>query len=102
MKTKGYVGVASISMDGEGEGPSVSPPTFTGRQAPSPSSTGGNSGGGGGGGSSGSITKSNKKTERYKTINDKLDDSSRSSERLKNKISKTTGQEQKDLMDRLV
>ena len=105
LDTKGYVEVASISMDGVGEAPSVAPPKFTGRQAPSPSAAkGGKSsgGGGGGGGSSGSITKSNKSTKRYKTIDDKLDDSSRSSEKLKNKISKTTGQEQKDLMEKLV
>ena len=98
----GYVGVASISMDGVGESPGVSAPTFTGRQTPSASSKTSSSSGSSSSGSSGSISKSNKSTERYKTINDKLDDSSRSSERLKNKISKTTGQEQKDLMDKLV
>ena len=103
LDTKGYVEVASISMDGEGEGPSIDPPKFTGRQAPSSSAAkGGKTSGSSGGGSSGSITKSNKSTKRYKTVDDKMDDSNRSSERLKNRISKTTGQEQKDLMDKLI
>lgn len=82
LETKGYVGVASISMDGEGESPGVSPPTFTGRQAPSASAvSGGNSGGGGGGGSSHNPETTEKKTptkksdtvERYREVEDAID-----------------------------
>lgn len=82
LETKGYVGVASISMDGEGESPGVSPPTFTGRQAPSASAVSGSSGGGGGGGGSShnpettekkTPTKKSDTVERYREITDAID-----------------------------
>ena len=80
MKTKGYVGVASISMDGEGEAPGVSPPTFTGRQAPSSSAVSGGSKGGGGSSNSAPSTVEKRKptkksdvSERYKEVNDAID-----------------------------
>ena len=98
LQTKGYVEVASISMDGVGESPSVAPPTFTGRQAPSKSAvSGGKSGGGGSSPKPKEPTKAKKidqtnkeeVVERYKEVNDALDDlsdeyekASRSADRL--------------------
>lgn len=81
LETKGYVGVASISMDGEGESPGVSPPTFTGRQAPSASAvSGGNNGGGGGSAPSApektetrELTKKSDVSERYREVTDAID-----------------------------
>lgn len=82
LTTTGYVEVASISMDGEGESPSVSPPTFTGRQAPAPSAKQGSSGSGKGGGGSSSSTEHNSEKhkdptnekERYHVIKNQLED----------------------------
>ena len=94
LKTTGFVEVASISMDGVGESPSVPAPQFTGRQAPSKSAV--NAGKSSGGGSSSSTPKTSsapskiekkdgthKSTvvERYKEINDELDDLADSYER---------------------
>ena len=83
LQTKGYVEVASISMDGVGETPSVPAPTFTGRQAPSKSavSAGKPSGGGGSSSKPKEPTKAKKidtthksdVVERYKEVNDALD-----------------------------
>lgn len=83
LQTKGYVEVASISMDGVGETPSVPAPTFTGRQAPSKSavSAGRPSGGGGSSSKPKESTKAKKidtthksdVVERYKEVNDALD-----------------------------
>lgn len=81
LETKGFVGVASISMDGEGESPGVSPPTFTGRQAPSASAVkGGNTGGGGGSTPSApdktetrDLTKKSDVSERYREVTDAID-----------------------------
>jgi hypothetical protein len=75
LKTKGYVEVASISMDKPGEPPGVAAPTFTGRQAPSTSATSGGKGGGGGGGSTpapakkAEVSKRSDYGERYHTVN---------------------------------
>ena len=101
LQTKGYVEVASISMDGIGEAPSVAPPTFTGRQAPSKSAVSAGKPSGGGGKSSSpkpkeptkakkiDQTKKEEVVERYKEVNDALDDlsdeyekASRSADRL--------------------
>ncbi|MBO7078994.1 MAG: phage tail tape measure protein [Bacilli bacterium] len=46
IETKGYVEVASIAMEDNNGNPT--PPVFSGRKAPAPSSTGGGGGGGGG------------------------------------------------------
>ena len=98
LTTTGFVEVASISMDGVGEAPGVPAPTFTGRQAPSKSAVGGNTGGGGGSSSAPKepskatkIDTTNKSeiVERYREVNDALDDladeyekASRSADRL--------------------
>ena len=90
LKTKGFVEVASISMDGIGEAPGVPAPSFTGRQAPAPSSTGGGKGGGGGGGGGGSAPTPAKKVdvskkadfgERYHTVNKQIDNMAREMDR---------------------
>jgi hypothetical protein len=82
LETKGYVGVASVSMDGEGESPSVSPPTFTGRQPPSTSAVKGGNTGGGGSSSTPSapdktetkdLTKKSDVSERYREVTDAID-----------------------------
>lgn len=99
LKTTGFVEVASISMDGVGETPSVPAPQFTGRQAPSKSAVNaGKSSGGGGSSSTPKEPSAPKKmettgkeevVERYKEVNDQLDDlsdeyekASRSADRL--------------------
>ena len=66
---RGFVEVASISLDGEGEGLGVSAPRFTGRQAPSASAKKGSSGGGGGGGG-GSSSPPKYNEEKYKNTRD--------------------------------
>ena len=101
LKTTGYVEVASISMVGP-DGKTASPPKFTGRRAPSPSAKKGSGKGGGkkGGGGSAAPTKVEKTkksdvVDRYKRVDDKLDDvakkmndASRAADRLygKNRI----------------
>ena len=70
MTAKGYVEVASISMDGEGESPSVSAPTFIGKQAPSSSAKKGSSNSGGSGGSGGSSKSTEHNDEDYKNYTD--------------------------------
>ena len=105
LKTTGFVEVASISMDGVGESPSVPAPQFTGRQAPSKSAV--NAGKSSGGGSSSTPqpktssapSKIDKKdethkstvVERYKEIDDSLDDLADSYERANREADKLFG-----------
>ena len=87
LTTTGFVEVASISMDGDGESPGVSPPQFTGKQAPASSVTspGKSKGSGSGSPKKGSTPKETKKNkekrkdpadekERYHVIRSQLKD----------------------------
>ena len=99
LKTTGFVEVASISMDGEGESPGVSPPKFTGKQAPAPSAKKGSGGGGGGGGGGDSAPKKNNEKrkdptedkERYRVIKNQLEDLSAIYENISNAKDKAFG-----------
>ena len=94
IKTKGYVEVASISMD-EGH----EPPQFTGRLAPSVSSTGGKSSGGGGG----SKTKAASHTHevhRYSNEENTTKGLTETYSRLNDAKDKAFGAERLRLMDR--
>lgn len=90
ITTTGYVEVASISMDGNGEAPGVSPPKFIGKKAPSSTAK---SGGGGGGKSGGGGSKAKEPTkketknptdekDRYHVIKEQLDDLSQAYDRV--------------------
>lgn len=107
LETKGYVGVASISMDGEGESPGVSPPTFTGRQAPSASAvSGGNSGGGGGGSTPSAPDKVEKRepakksdtVERYREVTDSIDNVTDALTRAERATERLWGKDKLDAM----
>ena len=115
LQTKGYVEVASISMDGIGESPSVAPPTFTGRQAPSKSSVSAGKPSGGGGGSTpptpktaSAPAKMDKQEEthkstvvkRYKELDDELDDLADSYERANREVDKLFGQDRLDAIEK--
>ena len=100
LKTKGYIGVARIDMEGaDGSSSGVPPLQFTGKQPPSTSAVnGGNSGGGGGGGSKKSNFKkkdAHKKSdpleERYANIKSSIDKTSRSIEKLSDAIDDAWG-----------
>lgn len=100
LKTKGYVGVARIDMEGaDGSSSGVPPLQFTGKQPPSTSAvSGGNGGGGGGGGSKKSNFKkkdAHKKSdpleERYANIKSSIDKTSRSIEKLSDAIDDAWG-----------
>lgn len=92
MKTKGWVGVARIDMEGaDGSSSEVPPLQFKGKQPPSTSAvSGGDSGGGGGGGGSKKSNfkkkdahkKSDPLEERYANIKSSIDKTSRSIEKL--------------------
>lgn len=96
---RGFVEVASISLDGEGEGFGVSAPRFTGRQAPSVSARKGSSGGSGGGGGSSSPPKyneekhknTNDEKERYHVIKNQLEDLSSQYENISKAKDKAFG-----------
>lgn len=106
LETKGYVGVASISMDGEGESPSVSPPTFTGRQAPSASAvSGGNTGGGGGSAPSDpgkvetkDVTHKSDVSERYREVTDSIDNVTDALTRAERATNRLWGKDKLDAM----
>lgn len=100
LKTKGYIGVARIDMEGaDGSSSGVPPLQFTGKKPPSTSAVnGGNSGGGGGGGSKKSNFKkkdAHKKSdpleERYANIKSSIDKTSRSIEKLSDAIDDAWG-----------
>lgn len=107
LETKGYVGVASISMDGEGESPGVSPPTFTGRQAPSASAVSGGNNGGGGGGSTPSApdkvekrepAKKSDTVERYREVTDSIDNVTDALTRAERATARLWGKDKLDAM----
>lgn len=110
LETKGFVEVASISMDGVGEAPSVPAPTFTGRQAPSKSAVSAGKPSGGGGSSSSpkakeptkakkiDQTKKEEVVERYKEINDSLDDLSDEYERASRSADRLWGEHRLDAL----
>ena len=103
LKTKGFVEVASISMDAPGEAPGASLPTFTGRQAPStPPVSGGK---GGGGSSKSSPAKPSKKkdvVQRYATVDKNLEGVREEADKLRASMNNLYGEELEAAMTRLI
>lgn len=102
---RGFVEVASISLDGEGEGLGVSAPKFTGRQAPSASASQGSSGGGGGSSakpqtknSEKHITKA-KEEDRYHVIKNQIEDLTAQYDRIGKAKDKAFGPNRIKLLD---
>lgn len=63
---------------------------------------GGKKGGGGGGGSGGKVSKSNKSAQRYKTVDEKIDDNDRKTESAKNKIERSYGKDEDKAIEELL
>ena len=105
LETTGYVEVASISMDGIGESPSVEAPKFVGRQAPSTSAVKGGNTRGGGGGSKSKPSKPSKKkdvVQRYATVEKKLEEVREEANKLRSSMNDLYGEELEAAMARLI
>lgn len=101
VTAKGFVEVASISMDESG----ADAPVFTGRSAPSPSATKGNSGSGGGG-SKKTQTKNSEKhikkrdeEDRYHVIKNQIEDLTAQYEKISTAKDKAFGPNKLKLLD---
>ena len=107
QEVDGVVQVAQIKAEGNDGVSSTPKVTWTGTSGSvagggvSPSSTSGSKNSGGGGGNK-TIQKSNKKTDRYKHIDEKLGDNEREMELAKETIARTYGAEQDQAMQALI